>query len=79
LELKHWESLRVTACKLAWGAAGYCIWKLGNDIKHGNQTKSEEKVLQKIVSEVRFRIMGKGKIKGNEENVAVCIVICGVV
>jgi hypothetical protein len=45
-------------CKLAWGASIYDIWRQRNDVKHGNQ--------------IRSRIVGKGKFKATDENVAIC-------
>ena len=59
-------------CKLAWGAAVYNIWRQRNDVKHGNRINLEEKVLQKICWELRSRIVGKGKFKATNENVAIC-------
>jgi hypothetical protein len=47
-EIKEWRnrSLRASAIRLAWGAADYHIWRQRNDLKHGNQGRSEEKMLQ---------------------------------
>jgi hypothetical protein len=50
------------ACKLAWGAAVYNIWRQRNDVKHGNQIRTEEKVTQNIGWEVRNRVMGKREV-----------------
>lgn len=72
--IREWrgKSLKVVVCKLAWGSAVYNIWRYRNDMEHGNEMYSEEKLLQKICWEVRTRIAGKGKFKENEENVAIC-------
>jgi hypothetical protein len=44
------------------------IWWIRKELKHGNQPKTDEKILQKIKWEVRARILGKGKSRteGNE-------------
>lgn len=58
--IKEWrsKSLQAVVCKLAWGASIYNIWRQRNDVKHENQ--------------IRSRIVGKGKFKATDENVAVC-------
>lgn len=56
------KSLKPLACKLAWGAAVYNIWRQRNDVKHGNQIRTEEKVTQNIGWEVRNRVMGKREV-----------------
>lgn len=43
-----------------------------NDLRHENQPKAEEWVLQEVVSEVRNKLRGKGKFKKNNVNVEIC-------
>lgn len=48
---------------ISWGAAVYSIWKQRNDIKHGNQIMSEEKIVIRIKWEVRSQDIAYGMFK----------------
>jgi hypothetical protein len=50
----------------------YHLWRKRNDIQHGNQPKTEEKLMQGTVWDVRSRIRGKGKFRKNVLNVEIC-------
>jgi hypothetical protein len=39
-----------------------------NDLKFGNQLKTEEKMVQIITREIRAMIMGRGKLNRTQEN-----------
>ncbi len=46
--------------------------KYRNDLRHENQPKAEERVLQEVVWGVRNKLRGKGKFKKNNVNVEIC-------
>lgn len=50
----------------------YNIWRERNNIKHGNQLLTEEKLVQKIRWEVRTRLMSKGRFPRSKENDELC-------
>jgi hypothetical protein len=50
----------------------YHLWRQRNDIQHGNQPKTEERLMQRIVWDVRSQIRGKGKFRENDLNVEIC-------
>lgn len=58
--------------KLVLSASVYCIWRERNNIKHGNQLLTEEKLVQKLRWEVRTRVMSKGKFPRSKENYDLC-------
>lgn len=56
--------MKTILCKLiSWGAAVYSIWKQRNDIKHGNQIMTEEKIVIRIKWEVRSQDIAYGMFK----------------
>jgi hypothetical protein len=61
-----WENL----CRLCLGASVYHLWKLRNDLCHGNTHRTEEDVVKQIKWEVRSRIMAKGGFTKTGQNAA---------
>jgi hypothetical protein len=57
------SSLLVNLCRLCLAASVYHLWKLRNDLCHGNIPRTEEAVVKQIKWEVRSRIMAKGRFK----------------
>jgi hypothetical protein len=57
-------------CKLCWSAAVYHLWWQRNVIRHGKPPRTEEKILQDVIWDVKNRIRGNGK---TTVNVEICI------
>jgi hypothetical protein len=53
------RGLNATLCRVCLSTAVYNIWKQRNGIKHANQLKTEEKIVQRISWEIRTRIVMK--------------------
>lgn len=71
--LKSWKkSLKPNLCRLGWSAAIYNIWKHQNNIRHGNQILTKEKIVARIKWEVRTKAIAIGRFKRTAENEAVC-------
>jgi hypothetical protein len=51
------HSLKASLCKLSLGAVVYNVGRHRNDIKHSNPIKTEDRIVKKIVWEVRTGIM----------------------
>jgi hypothetical protein len=43
-----------------------------NNIKHGNQPKTEEEIVKRITWEIRARMIAKGRFKRSMENLELC-------
>lgn len=61
-ELKG-RNMKATMCRLSGSAAAYHRWRQRIDIKHYNQIRSEEKIVQSILWEVRARVVARGRFK----------------
>jgi superfamily II helicase len=57
------SSLLVNLCRLCLATSVYHMWKLRNDLCHGNTPRTEEAVVKQIKWEVRAMIMAKGRFK----------------
>ncbi|XP_062161853.1 uncharacterized protein LOC133868855 [Alnus glutinosa] len=62
------RSLMANLCRLFLVASIYHLWKLRNDLCHGNTPRTEEVVVKNIRWEVRTRVMAKGRFKRSTQN-----------
>jgi superfamily II helicase len=62
------KSLMANLCKLCLAASIYHLWKLRNDLCHGNTPRTEEVVVKNIRWEVQSRVMVKGRFKRSAQN-----------
>lgn len=69
----EWKSLKAVLCKLVLSAIVYNIWRERNNVKHGNQLLTEERIMMKIIWEVRTRVLSKGCFKKSKENEELCV------
>jgi hypothetical protein len=49
----------------------YHLWRTRNEIKHSGQPLTKEKLLKRILWEVRARIIGKANFPKNRENLVI--------
>jgi hypothetical protein len=54
------------------GAVVYHLRMQRNNIKHGNQPRTEEKIVKRITWEIRARMIAKGRFKMSMENLELC-------
>jgi len=62
------RSLMANLCRLCLAASIYHLWKLQNDLCHGNTSRTEDVVVKNIRWEVRARVMAKGRFKRAAQN-----------
>jgi hypothetical protein len=55
-------------CRLCLAASIYHLWKLRNDLCHGNTLRTEEVVVKNIRWEVQTRAMAKGRFRRPAQN-----------
>lgn len=54
--LRMWamKTLKATLFRLGWNATIYNVWKQRNNIRHGNQIITEEKIVVQIITKENF-------------------------
>ena len=74
VKVQHWKGkgLKAVLCTLVLSATVYNLWGERNNIKHGHQLMTEERIIQKVRWEVRTRVLPKGCFKRSKENEALC-------
>jgi hypothetical protein len=65
-ELKG-RNMKATLCRLSWSAAAYHIWRQRNGTKHCNPIRSDKKIVQSFLWEVRAQAVARGRFKKTKE------------
>jgi hypothetical protein len=66
------KGMRESLCQLSLGAVVYHLWLQRNNLKKGNQPRTEEEIVKSITWEIRARMMAKCRFKRSIENMELC-------
>jgi hypothetical protein len=64
--------MKENLCRLSLGAVVYHLWMQRNDLKLGNQPRTEEEIVKRIIWEIRARMIAKGRFKRSMTNLELC-------
>ena len=71
--LKEWKrDLKSTLCRLGWCVTIYNIWQHPNNIRHGNQILTKEKIVARIKWKVKTKVIATGIFIRSRKNIAIC-------